>query len=238
MQLFSARVRVVRHHSHGRSAAAGWRAPVHGCRDRAADCAGTGSPGRWRAGAAVRAEADRLGRIGACPASGSISRTTGPGFGRLGSQSARPADRPGRARRPLETVLRAPAKLVVAGRTDAGVHATGQVAHVDLEDAQLASLSRRKVPIPELVATRLNGIAGLKSDVVVRRSSIAPEGFDARSRPCGAATGTGSPTRAPCATPAAPRHPLVPGRPRHRRHARRRPGTARPARLGRLLPSS
>jgi tRNA pseudouridine38-40 synthase len=83
----------------------------------------------------------------------------------------------------LETVLRAPARLVVAGRTDAGVHAVGQVAHVDLDEAQLASLSRRKVPIPELVATRLNGVAGLKSDVVVRRSSVAPDGFDARFSP-------------------------------------------------------
>lgn len=83
----------------------------------------------------------------------------------------------------LETVLRAPAKLVVAGRTDAGVHATGQVAHVDVDDERLASLSRRREPIPALVAQKLNGIAGLKSDVVVSRSALAPEGFDARFSP-------------------------------------------------------
>ncbi len=37
----------------------------------------------------------------------------------------------------LERLTGAPAQLVVAGRTDAGVHAAGQVAHVDLTPAQL-----------------------------------------------------------------------------------------------------
>jgi tRNA pseudouridine38-40 synthase len=74
-----------------------------------------------------------------------------------------------------------PANLVVAGRTDAGVHATGQVAHLDVTPGQLASLNGRRGHrgAPSL-ARRLNGIAGLSSDVVVRQSSLAPEGFDAR----------------------------------------------------------
>lgn len=84
----------------------------------------------------------------------------------------------------LSTVFQrygAPPRLTVAGRTDAGVHATGQVAHLDLTAAQLASLDeRRGAAGPESLARRLNGIAGLRSDVVVLSSRLAPPGFDAR----------------------------------------------------------
>ena len=64
--------------------------------------------------------------------------------------------------------------LVVAGRTDAGVHATGQVAHVDLTARQLA---RCDAP---MLARRLNGILGAASDVVVRSSERVDPLFDAR----------------------------------------------------------
>jgi len=74
-----------------------------------------------------------------------------------------------------------PPALTVAGRTDAGVHALGQVAHLDVSDAQLASLTRsRQGGGADSLARRLNGIAGLDTDVWVARSSIAPPGFDAR----------------------------------------------------------
>ena len=63
--------------------------------------------------------------------------------------------------------LDAPAELTVAGRTDAGVHARGQVAHVDLADGLAADLQRRLDRV-------------LPSDVVVHRVSEAPAGFDAR----------------------------------------------------------
>lgn len=74
-----------------------------------------------------------------------------------------------------------PPALTVAGRTDAGVHALGQVAHLDISPEQRAGLSRsRPRSGAAALAHRLNGISGLDTDVWVSRSSIAPPGFDAR----------------------------------------------------------
>ena len=71
----------------------------------------------------------------------------------------------------LATVLRVPVALTVAGRTDAGVHANGQVAHADLPRAVWAEHEAQLV-------RRLAGV--LPPDVRVRSVAAAPEGFDAR----------------------------------------------------------
>ena len=76
--------------------------------------------------------------------------------------------------------------LVVAGRTDAGVHAAAQVAHTDLTPEQEASLLRPRGNAPrgesvgQVLARRINGILGPVPDVVILGAEKAPDGFDAR----------------------------------------------------------
>jgi tRNA pseudouridine38-40 synthase len=68
----------------------------------------------------------------------------------------------------LELLLRRPIRVTVAGRTDAGVHARGQVVHADVP----ARLD------PERVRRALNG--GLGPAIVVVEAAWAAPGFDAR----------------------------------------------------------
>ncbi len=73
----------------------------------------------------------------------------------------------------------APPRVTVAGRTDAGGHPRGQVAHVDIEAGAWERLPGRAERSPaEGLLSRLNGV--LPDDAVVRAVSVAPEGFDAR----------------------------------------------------------
>ncbi|MET2011638.1 tRNA pseudouridine(38-40) synthase TruA [Microbacterium chocolatum] len=89
----------------------------------------------------------------------------------------------------LVRILGGEVRLVVAGRTDAGVHASGQVAHLDLDDAQVGRLSRGRAREDEddrgvaALARRVNGALGSYADATVRRVRSAPDGFDARFSP-------------------------------------------------------
>jgi tRNA pseudouridine38-40 synthase len=71
----------------------------------------------------------------------------------------------------LARILRAPVELTVAGRTDAGVHATGQVAHLDLATPLWDEHRQR-------LLRRLRGV--LPPDISVTSVAAAPPDFDAR----------------------------------------------------------
>ena len=68
----------------------------------------------------------------------------------------------------LQTILREPIALTVAGRTDAGVHARGQVASFATE-----------AEVPGDLLRRLNGVTA--DDIAVTAAAPAADGFDARS---------------------------------------------------------
>ena len=68
----------------------------------------------------------------------------------------------------LARMLGPPPKLSVAGRTDAGVHAAGQVASLVVPDEV----------DPARIQRMLNGV--LTPEIVVRRARREPDGFDAR----------------------------------------------------------
>ncbi len=63
-----------------------------------------------------------------------------------------------------------PGSVYVAGRTDAGVHARGQVVHFDIPEDSYIDFFRQQYS--------LNGL--LPADIRINRVSYAPAGFDAR----------------------------------------------------------
>jgi tRNA pseudouridine38-40 synthase len=70
----------------------------------------------------------------------------------------------------IEKVTQQPVELTVAGRTDAGVHAWGQVVAFDVPMATEVDASA--------LTHRLNRL--LAPEIVVRAASLAPQGFDPR----------------------------------------------------------
>lgn len=78
----------------------------------------------------------------------------------------------GELTRALSRIVRVPVRLTVAGRTDSGVHARGQVVNFDLPEAVADD-----VDIPDL-GRRLTRWLG--PEIVVLDSTIADPGFDAR----------------------------------------------------------
>ena len=68
----------------------------------------------------------------------------------------------------LGTVLRGPVKMSVAGRTDAGVHASGQVVSFEAETDLL----------PPMISYKTTAV--LPKDVALRRCVSVPKDFDAR----------------------------------------------------------
>ena len=82
----------------------------------------------------------------------------------------------------LSTVFRTPVRVFGAGRTDTGVHATGQVAHVDVPaDALAHAYPRHARPGEHEFLPLVRRLARfLPEDVRVREIVRAPAGFDAR----------------------------------------------------------
>ncbi|NTV39363.1 MAG: tRNA pseudouridine(38-40) synthase TruA [Demequinaceae bacterium] len=94
----------------------------------------------------------------------------------------------GELERALCTVVRGPGgsqlsppdlRVTVAGRTDTGVHARGQVAHVDITPDSWSRLGGRSIHEPaQVLRARLTGV--LPDDIVIHSAAPAAHGFDAR----------------------------------------------------------
>lgn len=87
----------------------------------------------------------------------------------------------------LETLMRQPISLTVAGRTDAGVHAREQIAHCDVPEEHLVRLARNGTMTAAVksLPRRINALTARNArfpggDVIVRVVEPVSESFDAR----------------------------------------------------------
>ncbi|WP_434614931.1 tRNA pseudouridine(38-40) synthase TruA [Arthrobacter sp. A5] len=86
----------------------------------------------------------------------------------------------------LALMIRRPVRVTVAGRTDTGVHARGQVVHCDLTTAEWFGLLRGHDLDPAASLVRRlrgalsRGLGKLTGVIEVHAASLAPAGFDAR----------------------------------------------------------
>lgn len=86
----------------------------------------------------------------------------------------------------LELIFRQPVGVTVAGRTDAGVHALGQVFHFDIDDTRWDALrgQRGDLQPAQAIVSKLNGVLGRDHSAIrVVQASVAPSDFDARFSP-------------------------------------------------------
>ena len=92
----------------------------------------------------------------------------------------------GRLEEALSLISRQPAQLTVAGRTDAGVHARGQVAHLDVPQEFWLTLSRGREENDQVrgerLRARLEGLAGrgLNGALAIKQVRVVSRDFDAR----------------------------------------------------------